>query len=194
MMLMAVLPTAAFTGGKSNKVKDMDNKKTLVVFFSRAGENYAVGDIKKGNTHIVAEMIAEETGATLFQIEPQKAYPEDYTKCTEVAKEEVESKARPAIKGDVAVEDYDIIFIGYPNWWGDAPMPVYTFIEKHNWQGKTVIPFCTHEGSGLGDTESKLRKACEGATFRKGLAVRGATAQKSQEQARKAVTGWLKNF
>ena len=194
MILVAVLPTAAFTGSKSNKIKDMESKKTLVVFFSRAGENYAVGDIKKGNTHIVAEMIAEETGATLFQIEPQKAYPEDYTKCTEVAKEEVESKARPAIKGDVAVEDYDIIFIGYPNWWGDAPMPVYTFIEKHNWQGKTVIPFCTHEGSGLGDTESKLRKACEGATFRKGLAVRGATAQKSQEQARKAVTGWLKNY
>lgn len=194
MMLMAVLPTAAFTGSKSNKVKDMENKKTLVVFFSRAGENYAVGNIKKGNTHIVAEMIAEETGAALFQIDPQKAYPEDYTKCTEVAKEEVESKARPAIKGDVAVEDYDIIFIGYPNWWGDAPMPVYTFIEKHNWQGKTVVPFCTHEGSGLEDTESKLRKACEGATFHKGLAVRGATAQKSQEQARKAVTGWLKNY
>ena len=192
MMLMAVFPAAAFTGDKTNKVDDMENKKTLVVFFSRTGENYAVGNIKKGNTHIVAEMIAEETGAILFEIEPLKAYPEDYTKCTEVAKEEVESKARPAVKGDVAVEDYDIIFIGYPNWWGDAPMPVYTFIEKHNWQGKTVIPFCTHEGSGLGDTESKLKKACEGAAFRKGLAVRGATAQKSQERTRKAVTEWLK--
>lgn len=194
MMLMAVLPAAAFTKNKTTKIKDMENKKTLVVFFSRTGENYAVGNIKKGNTHIVAEMIAEETGATLFQIEPLKAYPEDYTKCTEVAKEEVESKARPAIKGDIAVEDYDIIFIGYPNWWGDAPMPVYTFIQKHNWQGKTVIPFCTHEGSGLGTTESKLGKAREGATFRKGLAVRGATAQKSQDQTRKAVTEWLKNF
>lgn len=194
MMLMAVLPAAAFTGSKSNKVKDMENKKTLVVFFSRTGENYAVGNIKKGNTHIVAEMIAEETGATLFRIEPQKAYPEDYTKCTEVAKEEVESKARPAVKGDVAVEDCDVMFIGYPNWWGDAPMLVYTFIEKHNWQGKTVIPFCTHEGSGLGDTERKLGKACEGATFRKGLAVCGATAQRSKDQARKAVTSWLKNY
>lgn len=194
MMLMAVLPAAAFTRNKMNNIQDMENKRTLVVFFSRTGENYAVGNIKKGNTHIVAEVIAEETGGALFQIEPLKAYPEDYTKCTEVAKEEVESKARPAVKGDIAVEDYDIIFIGYPNWLGDAPMPVYTFIERHNWQGKTVIPFCTHEGSGLGSTESKLRKTCEGATFRKGLAVRGATAQKSQDQARKVVTDWLNNF
>lgn len=171
---------------------DMENKKTLVVFFSRTGENYAVDNIQKGNTHIVAEMIAAETGGTLFQIEPQKAYPEDYKTCTEVAKQEVESKARPAIKGDIAVEDYEVIYIGYPNWWADMPMPVYTFIEQHNWQGKTVIPFCTHEGSGLSDTENKLKKACEGATVLKGLAVRGATAQKSPDQARKAVKEWIR--
>lgn len=92
----------------------MESRKTLVVFFSRTGENYAVGNIKKGNTHIIAEMIAEETDGTLFQVKPLKAYPASYTKCTEVAKQEVESKARPAIKGDVAVEDYDVIYIGYP--------------------------------------------------------------------------------
>lgn len=138
-------------------------------------------------------MIAEETDGTLFQVEPLKAYPANYTKCTEVAKQEMESKACPAIKGDVAVEDYDVIYIGYPTWWGDMPMPVYTFIEKHNWQGKTVVPFCTHEGSGLSDTENKLKKACEGATILKGLAILGTTAQKSQEQARKTVINWLAN-
>lgn len=169
----------------------MENKKTLVAFFSRAGENYAVGHIEKGNTHVVAEMIAAETGGDLFHIEPVTPYPDDYTECTEVAKRELNAKARPAIKGDIKAEDYDIIFIGYPNWWGDMPMPVYTFIEKHGWQGKTVIPFCTHEGSGLSGTENKLKAACQGATVLKGLAVRGATAQNKREQARQSVKNWL---
>lgn len=193
MMLTAVLPVTSCSQNKTSNAGNMESRKTLVVFFSRTGENYAVGNIKKGNTHIIAEMIAEETDGTLFQVEPLKAYPANYTKCTEVAKQEMESKARPAIKGDVAVEDYDVIYIGYPIWWGYMPMPVYTFIEKHNWQGKTVVPFCTHEGSGLSDTENKLKKACEGATILKGLAILGTTAQKSQEQARKTVINWLAN-
>lgn len=193
MMLTAVLPVTSCSQNKTSNAGNMESRKTLVVFFSRTGENYAVGNIKKGNTHIIAEMIAEETDGTLFQVEPLKAYPANYTKYTEVAKQEMESKARPAIKGDVAVEDYDVIYIGYPTWWGDMPMPVYTFIEKHNWQGKTVVPFCTHEGSGLSDTENKLKKACEGATILKGLAILGTTAQKSQEQARKTVINWLAN-
>lgn len=193
MMLTAVLPVTSCSQNKTSNAGNMESRKTLVVFFRRTGENYAVGYIKKGNTHIIAEMIAEETDGTLFQVEPLKAYPANYTKCTEVAKQEMESKAHPAIKGDVAVEDYDVIYIGYPTWWGDMPMPVYTFIEKHNWQGKTVVPFCTHEGSGLSDTENKLKKACEGATILKGLAILGTTAQKSQEQARKTVINWLAN-
>ena len=169
----------------------MKKGKTLVVYFSKAGENYAVGNIKKGNTRIIAEMIAEETDGTLFQVESVKDYPKDYTKCTEVAHQELDSNARPAIKGDIDVENFDVVYIGYPIWWNDMPMPVYTFIEKHSWQSKTVIPFSTHEGSGLGSTESSLKKACEGATVLKGLAVRGTIAQNSQEQARKAVENWL---
>lgn len=191
LLLVSVLNFTACAQGKTSKEQSMDTKKTLVVFFSRTGENYAVGHIQKGNTHIIAEMIADETNGTLFQIEPVNPYPEDYRSCTEVAKKEKDSNARPAVKADVAVEDYDIIFIGYPNWWGDMPMPVYTFIEKHDWQGKTVIPFCTHEGSGLSDTESKLKSACKGSTVLKGLAVRGATAQNKQEQARQSVKNWL---
>lgn len=171
----------------------MKNRNVLVAYFSRTGENYNVGKISKGNTHIIAEMIAEETGGKLFQIEPVNPYPDEYNACVDIAKTEKENKSRPAIKGDIAVEKYDVIYIGYPNWWGDMPMPVYTFIEKHDWQGKTVIPFCTHEGSGLSDTENKIKKACDGATVLNGLAICGTTAQKSQEQARKTTKGWLAN-
>lgn len=192
MLLFAVLPfTASAQINQRKEQQRMENKKTLVAFFSRAGENYVVGHIEKGNTHVVAEMIAAETGGDLFHIEPVTPYPDDYTECTEVAKRELNAKARPAIKGDIKAEDYDIIFIGYPNWWGNMPMPVYTFIEKHGWQGKTVIPFCTHEGSGLSGTENKLKAACQGATVLKGLAVRGAMAQNNREQARQSVKNWL---
>ena len=172
--------------------KDLHMKeKTLVVYFSRTGENYAVGNIDKGNTEIIAEMIAEKTGGTLFQVVPEKAYPDNYKECIDLAKKELNSNARPTVKGDVNVEEYDTIFIGYPNWWGDVPMLLYTFIEKHNWQGKTVIPFFTHEGSGLGSTPKKLAASCKGATFLTGLAIRGVIAQNSRDEARKAVSDWL---
>lgn len=169
-------------------------QKTLVAFFSRADENYSVGYIKKGNTHIVAEMIAAETEADMFHIETVNPYPANYNECIEVAKREKQSKARPEIKGDVRVEDYDVIFLGYPNWWGEMPMAVYTFIEKHNWQNKIVIPFCTHEGSGLSGTERRIQSACEGATVMKGIAIRGYTAQNEQETTRKTVQTWIKGL
>lgn len=178
---------------KGNK-KMETGKKVLVAFFSHTGENYGVGNITKGNTHIIAEMIAEETDGKLFEIVPVKEYPKTYDACVDIAKQEKEADVRPAIKGDIAVEDYDVVFIGYPNWWGDMPMPVYTFIEKHRWTGKTVIPFCTHEGSGMSDTERYISEACTGATVGKGLAVRGTTAQKKQEQARKSVRSWLESL
>lgn len=181
---------------KSTSDKNMETsisgKKTLVVFFSHTGENYGVGNISEGNTHIIAKIIAEATGGSLFEIVPEKEYPHDsYDEVVEIAKQEKAQKARPAIKGDVKVEDYDVIFIGYPNWWGDMPMSVYTFLEKHDWNGKTVVPFCTHEGSGLSNTEKYVAETCKGATVAKGLAVRGETAQNNREQARKTVKSWL---
>lgn len=180
---------------KTQKTNSMETgKKVLVAFFSHTGENYAVGNITRGNTHIIAEMIAETTGGNLFEIVPVKEYPKTYNACVEVAKKEKETGARPAIKGNIAVENYDIIFLGYPNWWGDMPMSVYTFIEKHRWAGKTVIPFCTHEGSGLSNTEKYIANACKGAEVEKGLAVRGATAQNKKEQARKTVDQWLERL
>ena len=193
LLVVSLMSIIACAQGKASKEQnDMkENKKVLVAYFSRTGENYSVGTITKGNTQIVAEMIARETGGDLFHIEPVVAYPDNYDDCVNLAKQELNSKARPAVKEDVRTEDYDVIFIGYPNWWGDMPMSVYTFLEKHNWQGKTIIPFCTHEGSGLGSTASKLRSACQGATMLKGLAVYGHAAQNSRKETEKATHGWL---
>ena len=194
--LLLVVSLPAYTHAQNTLVKerDINTKKILVAFFSRTGENYAVGHIEQGNTHIVAELIASATGGTLFRIEPATPYPDDYRACTEVAQREKRSKARPALVGDIAVEEYDIIFLGYPNWWGDLPMCVYTFLEQHDWQGKVVIPFCTHEGSGLSDTENRLQTACRGASVLNGLAVRGSVAQNEREKARKQVLEWLKQL
>lgn len=174
-------------------MKTMNTKqKSLVAFFSRADENYAVGYIEKGNTQIVAEVIAAEVGADLFHVETETPYPAEYDRCIEVAKRELQTAARPALRGDVNVADYDVIFLGYPNWWGDMPMALYTFIERHDWHGKTVLPFCTSEGSGLSGTVQRLRKACAGAEILDGLALRGATAQHDPETIRSSVSAWLK--
>ncbi|MGN0221451.1 MAG: flavodoxin [Prevotella sp.] len=196
LSLCCTMSCAKAKSGEANKENNNmeTGKKVLVTYFSRTGENYGVGTITKGNTHIVAEMIAKATGGKLFEIAPEKEYPTDYNTCVEQAKQEKEKGARPAIKRDIAVEDYDIIFIGYPNWWSDMPMAVYTFIEKHQWKGKTVIPFCTHEGSGLSDTESYIANACKGATVKSGIAIKGSTAQNKQEQARKSVARWLERL
>lgn len=195
VLLLTSVPGFSKQSNNKNTINFMETKqKTLVAFFSRADENYAVGYIKKGNTHIVAEMIAAETEADMFHIETVNPYPANYNECIKVAKREKQSKARPEIKGDVRVEDYDVIFLGYPNWWGEMPMAVYTFIGKHNWQNKIVIPFCTHEGSGLSGTERRIQSACEGATVMKGIAIRGYTAQNEQETTRKTVQTWIKGL
>ena len=165
--------------------------KILIAVFSRADENYGVGNIEKGNTLILAEMIAERTGGDLFEIKPAKPYPKDYTRTTEIAKQEQNASARPALAADKDISGYDVIFLGYPNWWGDMPMITYTFLEAHDFKGKTVIPFCTHGGSGLSSTESTLRRKLAGAKVMKGLAVSGTTAQNDRDRARRSVNTWL---
>lgn len=193
------------TNNENETVNDMktdrnflnDDSKKLVVFFSHTGENYNVGYIEKGNTHIIADMIADATGADRFEIVPEKGYPQDsYDECIKIAKQELQQNARPAVKGDIAVEDYDVIFIGYPNWWGNPPMCVYTFIEKHDWTGKTVIPFITHEGSGMGGTDRKIAVVCEGGDVAvgKGLAVQGKVAQENRQSAQESVNNWLEGL
>ena len=187
--------TANISKNEINETKDMNTEgKKLVAYFSHTGENYNVGYIEEGNTHIIAQMISNVTGADLWEIAPLKPYPVNYNECIDVAKKELNANARPAIQGDINIEEYDVIFLGYPNWWGDMPMPVYTFLEKHDWAGKTVIPFCTHEGSGLSGTEKRVAGVCKGAAVGKGLAVKGTTAQHSGDQARKSVVSWLERL
>ena len=166
--------------------------RVLVVYFSRTGENYTVGTISKGNTVIVADMIAENTGADVFEIVPETPYPDSYDECLEVATQEQRSNARPEYVGEVeGWEEYDTVFFGYPIWWGDLPMIAYTFLESHDWSGKTVIPFNTHEGSGQGGTQRTIAGLCSGATVLDGLAIRGNTAQNDSAAAQKSVTDWL---
>lgn len=165
--------------------------KSLVVYFSHTGENYAVGNISEGNTAIIAKMIASTTGSDTFEIVPSKEYPKTYKECTDVAKDEQKKNARPAYKGDVDTSAYDTIYIGYPIWWGDMPMVVYAFLEKHDLNGKTIIPFCTHEGSGVSGTDSAIKRLYKNATVKQVLSIRGATAQNKRNEAQKAVDEWL---
>lgn len=170
------------------------DSKVLVVVFSRADENYSVGYIKTGNTKIIADFIAESTGADVFEIVPVKAYPADYNSAIAVAKKELGDNARPEIKSDIDISKYDTIFLGYPIWWGDLPMPVYTFIEAHDFANKRVIPFCTHEGSGVSGTDAKLKGILKNATVEKAFALRGATAQNARDAAKQSVNNWLKTL
>ena len=169
-----------------------NSSKILVAFFSRAGENYGVGFIEKGNTHIIADMIAEEMNADTFEIVRVTPYPEAYDDCTDEAQEEKTANARPELTAAVEnFDDYDIIFLGYPIWWGDMPTPVYTFIESYDFSGKTVIPFCTHAGSGLSGTVRTLQDKLENADVLDGFEIAGTTAQNNQDEAKEAVLSWI---
>ena len=167
----------------------------LVVYFSRTGEQYTVGVIDKGNTAIVAEMIAEQTGADLFEVIPaDDHYPMTYDELTDVAKREQNEKARPAYAGSLPdLSQYDTVFIGSPVWWGDWPMILYTFFENNGeaLAGKTLIPFSTHEGSGLSGFDKKLASACPNSTVGEGLAIRGNDCQNNQDSVRESITNWL---
>lgn len=165
--------------------------KMLVAYFSLAGEQYGVGVVEEGNTAIIAQMIAEQTGADLFEIKPKTPYPTTYQELLDISRQEMTDKARPEIADTVDnMDDYDTIFIGYPNWWGDMPMIVYNFLESYDLSGKTIVPFCTHGGSGLSDTESTIADIT-GSTMKDGFEILGKTAQNDRETAQKEVTQWL---
>ena len=168
------------------------DQRVLVVYFSRADENTGgVGYIEKGNTKILAEMIAERTHGDIFEIKTVKPYPKEYRPATEAAKQEKEEHARPEIVGELPdLSKYDVVFLGYPIWWSDMPMPVYTFLDRENFAGKIILPFCTHEGSGLSDTQRSIADVTK-ADVREGFALQGHIAQKSPEEARTALYEWM---
>jgi len=170
----------------------MNETKNLIAYFSRKGNNYVDGsveDLPVGNTEVVARMIQERTGADIFRIATVKEYPTDYTETTDVAQRELRQNERPELSSGVDNwEDYGVIFLGYPNWWGTMPMAVWTFLEKHDFSGKTILPFCTHEGSGMGRSEGDIRKLCPGATVLPGLSIRG----RGVRSAEKAISAWIR--
>lgn len=156
----------------------------LVAFYSRADENYFGGQyryIKVGNTEKVANMILEITDADMFKIEQAIPYSADYQTCIEQAKKDLKTNARPAIvKLPDSIEQYDEIYLGYPNYWGTMPMAVYNFLEKFDFTGKIIHPFCTHEGSGLSNTEKDITNVCKGSTVAKGIAIYGSSVEKAK--------------
>lgn len=164
----------------------------LIIYYSRKGENYwngSVRNISKGNTERVAEFIREAVGGDLFEIRTVKAYADDYYACIDEAQQELRAKARPELVEYLDnVDQYDTIFVGYPNWWGNCPMAVFSLLERLDLTGKKIVPFCTHEGSGLGGSERELKKICKGADVMKGLAIHGAES----EQSASTVAAWAK--
>ena len=164
----------------------------LVVFYSRAGENYFGGAyryVAGGNTEKAAKMIAEKTGAALFKIEQKIPYAKDYETCLTQTKKDKQANARPELSSvPESLDAYDEIYLGYPNYWGTMPMAVYTFLETFDWTGKVIHPFCTHEGSGLSGTERDIAKAAKGANVAKGLAIRGSDV----DGANKIIERWIR--
>lgn len=179
-----------------NEVHTMS--KRLIAYFSRRGENYVGGtirDLKVGNTERVAEKIAAVTGADLFEIENVEAYPANYTEMTNVAMQELQNKERPALTAAMDnMEQYDTVILGYPNWWGTMPMCVFSFLENYDFGGKTILPFCTHEGSGLGHSIQDIRHICPKAEIREGLAVRGSAVVSSDRQIKEWMSNELNNI
>lgn len=161
---------------------------SLVIYFSRSGENYFGGELKnieKGNTEVIAEFIQEIDDADLFKVETVIDYPADYMECIDVAKKEQQVAARPKIKETLDnIDAYDTIYIGFPNWWGTLPMAMFTQLEQLDFTGKIVKPFVTHEGSGFGSALRDINKLCNGAEIKSGLSIPGANVGSAKDTVR----------
>ena len=161
--------------------------KTLIVYFSRTGENSVNGQIEvieKGYTEIIAEKIAKLTDGELWKLEPEEPYPFNYQECVKRANSEGWVKY---LNKKESLDDYDVIFLGFPNWWRTYPRIIATFIKDHNFFGKVVIPFCTNEEGAMGFAESELKSSAKGAIIKTGFAIRGYEAEKCDE----ALKAWL---
>lgn len=175
--------------------ENTEERKILIAYFTRADnvkqdENLdAVSSasinledsVYIGNMEIMADFVAKKTGGDKFSIQTLELYPQNYRSTTDQAKEEQNNDERPELVDNLEnIDDYDIIFLGYPNWWGTIPMPMYTFLEAYDFTGKTIIPFCSHEGSGLGSGVADIKELCPDATILDGLAIRGSKVKESE--------------
>ena len=154
-----------------------DSSSVLIAYFSWSG-----------NTEQVAQIIQQETGGDLFEIAPAAAYTDDYNELLDIAQQEQSDNARPELAGQVENwEQYDTVFVGYPNWWSDAPMAVYTFVESYDWDGKTLVPFNTSASGGFGRSLSGLEESASGAVILEGISFTERTLGDAQSE----VTAWL---
>ncbi len=173
---------------------DSSASKTIVVFYSRADENYADGGVEVlevGHTKVMAGYIAEALGADQHEIVPAEAYPFSYDECCDQASDELKKDVRPALAGELPdVSGYDTVFLGCPIWWGSEPMVVRSFLDAVDLSGKTVVPFTTHGGSGLGNVPANLQSRMPGATFLDGKAVAGTAVDGAHDE----VVDWAKSL
>jgi flavodoxin len=152
-------------------------KKILVAYFSHSG-----------NTREIANRIHKSVGGDIFEIQSVKPYPHDYDAVVQQARQELDSGYKPALKTKIEnIKSYDLIFVGYPIWWGTIPAPVKTFLSEYDFSGKIIVPFCTHEGSGLGRSVTDISKLCPKSTVLDSVAIRGRDVKTAQNK----VSEWL---
>lgn len=176
LTLFALMTTSADLFSKTNS----SAKKILVVYFSHSG-----------NTRVMAEQIKKATGGDIFEIQPVKDYPKDYQSVVDQAKKEITSNYKPELKTKVKnIESYDVIFVGSPNWWSTIAPPVATFLSSYNLSGKTIVPFMTHGGGGMGHSVADIKKLCPKSTILEGLPVSGSSVKKSEDK----VVKWLRDI
>lgn len=172
--------TAADSSEETNAATETTgDSNILVAYFSWSG-----------NTEAMANLIAEQTGGTLFEIAPATPYTDDYDALLDIAQQEQADNARPELAATVENWDsYDVVLVGYPDWWSDAPMVIYSFLESYDWTGKTLVPFCTSGGSGFGRSLDRLPDSAPGATILEGLHVSGSSAADSGEEVAEWIAG-----
>ena len=168
--------------------------KIITIYFSKKGQTIGPGMKmvyqEKGNTEMAAEFIQQAVGGDLFEIHADRDYSEDHMVLIEEAKQELDAGTRVPVKEyPENLEQYDTIFLGYPNWWNTMPMVLFTFLEHYDWTGKRIIPFCTNEGSGLGDSVRDIRNICKGADVDGGTSFTGHQVSTSKDKIRQ----WAKS-
>lgn len=189
-LLLTALLISTFCNGQTTKNQN-NMGKSIVIFFSNAGDNYSVGNIEVGNTKIVADYISEIAGAEQFEIVTHKYDGMDYTPLTRLAQEEANKGELPPYEGSAPdLSQYDTVFIGGPVWWGTYPQVMFTLFKDINLDGKTVYPFTTHEGSGLASCVSDVKKAFPKANVKNGFSIYGHEVRTEKAKVEK----WLKSI
>jgi len=165
---------------KSEYTLNAEENNILVAYFSHSG-----------NTRAIASQIHESVGGDIFEIVTVDPYPSGYNEVVDQARKELRAEYGPKLKTKVEnMGSFNVVFVGYPNWWGTVPRPIVTFLSQYDSSGKTIVPFCTHEGSGLGRSVTDIKKLCPHSTILDGLAVRGGSVKNAQNE----VPEWLREL